>query len=86
MAISRHRIAKELGFHSDRGSQYTSYTFTKIIKSYNGLVKQSMSRKGNSWNNAVAKSFFKSLKVESIYKHKYQYRSQHKLNYKPLSG
>lgn len=80
MAISRNRITKELVFHSDRGSQYASYTFAKIIKSYNGLVKQSMSRKGNCWDNAVAESFFKSLKVEWIYKHKYQYRSQAELS------
>ncbi len=38
--------------------------FTDIIKSYGGLVKQSMRRKGNCWDNAVAESFFKSLKVE----------------------
>ena len=51
-----------------------------IIKSYDGLVKQSMSRKGNCWDNAVAESFFKSLKVEWVYKHTYTYRSQAELS------
>ncbi|MEC3908904.1 integrase core domain-containing protein, partial [Tamlana sp. 2201CG12-4] len=67
-------------FHSDRGSQYASYIFTDIIKSYDGLVKQSMSRKGNCWDNAVVESFFKSLKTEWVYKHKYNYRSQAELS------
>lgn len=76
MAVKSNNITKELIFHSDRGSQYASYRFTNILKSYNGLVKQSMSRKGNCWDNAVAESFFKSLKVEWIYKHNYQLRSE----------
>lgn len=71
MAIKSNVITEQLIFHSDRGSQYASYKFTNIIKSYNGLVKQSMSRKGNCWDNAVAESFFKSLKVEWIYEHNY---------------
>ena len=80
MAIRNNDIKKELIFHSDRGSQYASYSFTRMIKNYDGLVKQSMSRKGNCWDNAVAESFFKSLKVEWVYKHKYQYRSQAELS------
>jgi transposase InsO family protein len=67
-------------FHSDRGSQYASYLFTDIIKDYNGPVIQSMSRKGNCWDNAVAESFFKSLKTEWVYKHKDNYRSQAELS------
>ena len=59
MAVKNNKITKELIFHSDRGTQYASYRFTKILKSYNGLVKQSMSRKGNCWDNAIAESFFK---------------------------
>ena len=39
-----------------------------------------MSRKGNCWDNAVAESFFKSLKVEWVYKHKYNYRSEAELS------
>ncbi len=47
MAVKSNIIIGQLIFHSDRGSQYASYIFTDIIKSYDGLVKQSMSRKGN---------------------------------------
>ncbi len=80
MAIKSNGITAKLIFHSDRGSQYVSYTFADIIKSYDGLVIQSMSRKGNCWDNAVTESFFKSLKIEWIYKHKYNYRSQAELS------
>jgi transposase InsO family protein len=80
MAINRNKITKDLIFHSDRGSQYASHNFTKLIKSYQGLVKQSMSRKGNCWDNAVAESFFKSLKVEWVYRYQYLTRSQAELS------
>ena len=80
IAIKSTVIREELIFHSDRGFQYASYAFTNIIKSYDGLVKQSMSRKGNCWDNAVAESFFKSLKVEWVYKYKYNYKSQAELS------
>ena len=76
MAVKNNRITKELIFPSDRGTQYASYRFTKILKSYNGLVKQSMSRKGNCWDNEIAESFFKSLKVEWVYKHSYDQKQQ----------
>ncbi len=66
MAISKREITEELLFHSDRGIQYASKEFRQIIKS-NSLIIQSMSRKGNCWDNAVAESFFKTLKVELIY-------------------
>lgn len=90
MAITSTTITEKLIFHSDRGSQYASYVFTDVIKKDDGLVKQSMSRKDlrlriktsflNVKNNAVAESFFKSLKVEWVYKHKYLYRSQAELS------
>ena len=51
--------------HSDRGVQYACREFVDLIKE-NKMV-QSMSRKGNCWDNAVAESFFKSLKTELIY-------------------
>jgi len=76
MAVKNNPITEHLIFHSDRGSQYASYEFTNILKGYKGLVHQSMSRKGNCWDNAVAESFFKSLKVEWIYKHTYNNKSQ----------
>jgi len=80
MAIRKTTLTKPLIFHSDRGVQYASTSFTNLIKNYNGLVKQSMSRKGNCWDNAVAESFFKSLKVEWVYKHKYSKRSEAELS------
>lgn len=52
MAAKSNAITKELIFHSDRGSQYGSHIFTNTLKNYDGLVKQSMSRKGNCWDNA----------------------------------
>ena len=52
--------------HSDRGVQYTCDDFKQIIN-YNTKAKQSMSRKGNCWDNAVAESFFKTIKTELCY-------------------
>ena len=66
MAISKRTIDKPLIFHSDRGVQYASKEFRKQLKA-NCLIVQSMSRKGNCCDNAVAESFFKTLKSELIY-------------------
>jgi putative transposase len=52
-------------FHSDRGVQYCSKRFRNVLKSF-GIV-QSMSRKGNCWDNACSESFFKTLKTEWFY-------------------
>lgn len=68
MAIRNRLVQKGLIFHSDRGVQYASKKFANTIESY-GVVR-SMSRKGNCWDNAVAESFFKSLKTELIYGNK----------------
>ena len=63
-AIMRRRPSKGLIFHSDRGVQYACHSFTGVcIK--NGFM-QSMSAKGNCYDNAVAESFFKTLKYELI--------------------
>lgn len=59
-------------FHSDRGSQYCSADYQKMLKSF-GFIG-SMSRKGNCWDNAVAESFFHSLKMELIYTERYTTR------------
>ena len=80
MAIKNTTLTQPLIFHSDQGIQYASQRFTNLLKSYNDLVKQSMSRKGNCWDNAVAESFFKSLKVEWVYWHKYKLKSQAELS------
>jgi putative transposase len=76
MAYWRGKPAKGLVFHSDRGSQYCERSFGKLLR---GLgVKQSMSRKANCWDNAVAESFFHSLKVEEVGGQRYQTRLQAK--------
>ena len=80
MAIRSNNTADRLIFHSDRNSQYASYEFTDILKRHNGGVVQSMSRKGNCWDNAVAESFFKSLKVEWVYHQDYRLRSEAELS------
>jgi len=64
-AINRRRPEKGLMIHSDRGVQYACEEFRKVINQF-GII-QSMSRKGNCWDNAVAESFFKTLKVEWYY-------------------
>ena len=68
MAIRNRNVQKGLIFHSDRGVQYANKKFANTIESY-GVIR-SMSRKGNCWDNAVAESFFKSLKTELIYGNK----------------
>ena len=78
MANINRNIAEPLLFHSDRGIKYACKAFTNYLKS-NRLVKQSMSRKGNCWNNAVAESFFKTIKTELIYHHKYKTRMEAEL-------
>ena len=56
--------------HSDRGIQYASNEFRKLLEKY-GCI-QSMSRKGNCWDNAVAESFFKTIKTEALYKYNFK--------------
>ena len=65
MAILHRNPSQGLIWHTDRGSQYASYSHKDLLKKQ-GTV-QSMSRKGNCWDNAVAESFFKSLKQELVY-------------------
>jgi transposase InsO family protein len=71
MALSKREITQPLIFHSDRGVQYASKEFRKHLKK-NCLILQSMSRKGNCWDNAVSESFFKTLKTELIYHDHYK--------------
>jgi len=68
-ALENRQIQPGLLFHSDRGSQYVSDTFRKLLDENNCI--QSMSRKGNCWDNAVAESFFKTIKTESLYRYKF---------------
>lgn len=69
MAIKNRKIRSQLIFHSDRGVQYANKSFTKILDSCKNVTR-SMSRKGDHLDNAVAESFFRSLKTELIYRTK----------------
>lgn len=59
----------ELLFHSDRGAQYTSHRFQELLRSH--AVVQSFSNSGRPHDNAVAESFFASLKKEELYRKDY---------------
>ena len=81
-AIWQRRPNPGLIVHSDRGSQYASKSYRRLLKA-NGFVG-SMSRKGNCWDNAVVESFFGSLKQERVHWRHYQTRleaQQDVLNY-----
>jgi len=69
-AIKSRPIEPGLMFHSDRGSQYASKEFRKLLASEKCI--QSMSRKGDCWDNAVAESFFKTIKSESLNRYKFE--------------
>lgn len=64
MAVARRGAPEGLVFHSDRGVQYASTRFRNVLRKKRFI--QSMSRKGNCWDNACVESFFKSLKSELI--------------------
>lgn len=72
MAVWRRKPKNAVIVHSDQGSQYGSDDWLRFCKS-NGL-EPSMSRRGNCWDNAVAESFFSSLKKERIKKRIYKTR------------
>ena len=76
MAVWRRRPEDGLIFHSDRGSQYCSNDFQKMLKKH-GMIS-SMSRKGDCWDNSVAESFFGTLKVERVFDSIYQTREEAK--------
>lgn len=69
MAMKRVGPDAEIIFHSDRGSQYASEAYRKMLK--NKDIKPSMSRKGNCYDNAYVESWFSSLKKEWIYRSQY---------------
>lgn len=77
MAIKNRPITQALVFHSDRGVQYACNEFRRQLMEFS--VNQSMSRKGNCWDNAVAESFFKTMKTEMVYHENFQTRAQAKL-------
>lgn len=69
-AISRRGPKKGLVFHSDRGVQYACNDFRKELSKHEFI--QSMSRKGDCWDNAVAESFFGIMKTELVYHQRYE--------------
>jgi transposase InsO family protein len=73
-AIGRRRPPSGCIFHSDRGVQYASSDFRDALKAF-GFI-QSMSRKGNCYDNAVAESFFHTLKTEHVYEYRYETRAE----------
>jgi len=76
MAVWQRKPKAGLVWHTDRGSQYASDSHIKIIKQHH--IIQSMSRKGNCWDNAVAESFFHTLKTELTYQCKFKTREEAK--------
>lgn len=65
MAWQQRLPAKGLIFHSDRGCQYASRSYTELLAGHG--IKASMSRKGNCWDNACSETLFGSLKVERLH-------------------
>jgi len=72
MALWRRRPQQKVMIHSDQGSQYGSDDWQRFLKANN--LEPSMSRRGNCWDNAVAESFFSSLKKERIKRRIYKTR------------
>jgi transposase InsO family protein len=65
MALADRQPARGLIHHSDRGSQYASLEYQQLLAAH-GIIG-SMSRSGDCWDNAVAESFFSTLKIELVY-------------------
>ena len=73
MALITRRPARGLIHHSDRGSQYCGTDYLAVLKAHG--VQRSMSRKGDCWDNAVAESFFGTLKQEMLYRRELEPRA-----------
>jgi transposase InsO family protein len=77
MAMRRQRPKAGLIFHSDRGVQYASTAFRGACEAYK--IRQSMARKGDPYDNAVAENFFSCLKCECVHLEHFRTRSHAKL-------
>ena len=75
-AVKRYQPLPGLIFHSDRGIQYACDDFRGLLKTFKAI--QSMSGKGNCYDNAVAESFFHTLKTELVYHEAYRTRLEAK--------
>jgi len=78
MAYWHRKPPPGLIMHSDRGAQYAGDEHQKLIAQYR--MVQSMSRKGNCWDNSPMESFFKTLKVEWVNRFRYATRAQARLD------
>jgi putative transposase len=76
MALKQRGMGKDLLHHSDRGSQYCSDMYQRILRRHG--ITCSMSRKGNCWDNACIESFFGSLKSEWVPGKRYETREEAK--------
>jgi putative transposase len=76
MALWRRRPAPALLHHSDRGIQYASLSYRKLLLNNQAVI--SMSRKGDVFDNAPMESFFATLKKELVHRHHYQTRKEAK--------
>ena len=74
MALQDRKPPQGLLHHSDRGSQYASHDYQQLLAVHG--IQSSMSRKGNCWDNAVAESFFATLKMELVYQNQWSTRTQ----------
>lgn len=75
VALQRRSLTGPLLLHSDRGVQYACTEFTELVDTVSGL-RQSMSRKGNCWDNAPMESFFKTLKTEWLKNNRFETMEQ----------
>ena len=78
MSLKRQALSEISGLvaHSDRGSQYAAEAYRDELKARN--IQASMSRRGNCYDNAFVESFFRTLKVELVYRRKFKTRQEAK--------
>lgn len=74
MAIINEHLPEGVIFHSDRGSQYASYDFQDLLRE--NRIFQSMSAKGDCYDNACAESFFATIKKELVHRRRFSTRSE----------
>jgi len=77
-AVGRQSPSEGLIHHSDRGRQYASYAYQKLLRGYG--ITQSMSRSGNCYDNAYMESFFGTLKTELVHGERYRTRMEARLS------
>jgi len=74
MALHNRKPQSQLIWHTDRGSQYASESHRELLAEHD--ILQSMSRKGDCWDNAVSESFFHSLKTELVHHERFKTRAE----------